>query len=224
VQKDGTAVGNKTVHYLFAGDQAVIAQDKYDAECMTKKLIEEGQKLGFNADVLETECLSVGSDIQNIKLEYNIEFKDSRSFRYVGSNVMNSVKFNKELLSRIEQARTATRALNSLLCSKYFAVNTKKQIFFAVIESILRYGWEILKLNYQLKKKLLGTDVEFWRKAAGTSRLLRARNEVIRDNVLLTLTVLKRLENSVLKWCVFVAHMEDNRWPKQTMTWSLEGR
>jgi len=115
---------------------------------------------------------------------------------------MNSVKCNKEVLNRIEQARTAARALNSLLCSKYFAVNTKKRIFFAVIESILSYGWEIWTLDYKLKKKLLRTEVEFWRKVAGTSRLLRARNEVIRDNVLVTLTVLKRLENSVLKWCV----------------------
>jgi hypothetical protein len=66
--------------------------------------------------------------------------------------------------------------------------------------------------------------VEFWRKAAGTSRLLRARNEVIRDNVLVTLIVLERLENGVLKWYVCVAHMEDGRWPKEIMTWSLEGR
>jgi hypothetical protein len=137
---------------------------------------------------------------------------------------MNSVKCNREELNRIGQGRTATRALNSLLCSKYFAVNTKKHIFFAVIESILSYGWEIWTLDYKLKKNQLGTEVEFWRKAAGTSRLLRARIEVIRDNVLITLTVLKRLENSVLKWYVCVAHMEDGRQPKQTMTWSLEGR
>jgi len=93
-----------------------------------------------------------------------------------------------------------------------------------VIESILSYSWEIWTLDYKLKKKQLGTEVEFWRKAAGTSRLLRARNEVIRDNVLITLTVLKRLENSALKWYVCVAHMEDGRQPKQTMTLSLEER
>jgi len=123
----GLPVGNKTIHHhLFAGDQAIIAQDKYDAECATQKLIEEGQKWGFNVNVLETGYLNVGSDIQNIKLEHNIEFKGRRSFRYVGSIFMYSVKCNKEMLNRIEQARTATRALNSLPCSKYFAVNTKK--------------------------------------------------------------------------------------------------
>jgi hypothetical protein len=191
---------------------------------MTQKLIEEGQKWGFNVNVFEGEHLNVGSDIQNIKLEHNIEFKGSRSFRYVGSIFMNSVKCNKEVLNRTEQARTTTRTLNSLLCSKYFTLNTKKQILFAVIESILGYGWKIWTLDYKSKKKLLGTEVKFWRKAAGNSRLLRARNEVIRDNVLVTLSFFKRLENSVLKRYVCIAHMEDNWWSKEMMTWSLEGR
>jgi len=150
----GLPVGNKTIHYLFAGDQAMIAQDKYDAECMTKKLIER-QKWGFNAYVLETECLSLGSDLQNIKLEYNIECKGNRSFRYVGSIFMNSVKCNKEVLNRIEQARTATRALNSLLCSKYFAVNTKKRIFFCSDRKHFKLWLGNLDTGLQVKEKTL---------------------------------------------------------------------
>jgi hypothetical protein len=46
-------------------------------------------------------------------------------------------------MNKIEQARKAKRALNSLLWNIYVSVNTKKLIFYTVIESILRYGWEI---------------------------------------------------------------------------------
>lgn len=63
----GLPVGNKTIHHLFAGDQASIAQDKYDAECMTQKLIEEGQKWGFNVNVFEGEHLNLGSDVTEYK-------------------------------------------------------------------------------------------------------------------------------------------------------------
>jgi len=87
--------------------------------------------------------LSVGSDIQNIKLEHNIEIKGSRPFKYLGSIFMNSGKCNEEVLNKIEQARKAKRALNSLLWNIYVSVNTKKLIFYTVIESILRNGWEI---------------------------------------------------------------------------------
>jgi len=87
---------------------------------------------------------SVGSDIQNIKPEHNIDIKGSRPFKYLGSHLhMNSGKCNEEVLNKTEQARKAKRAVSSLLWSIYVSVNTKKLIFYTVIESILRYGWEI---------------------------------------------------------------------------------
>jgi hypothetical protein len=39
-----------------------------------------------------------------------------------------------------------------------------------------------------------------------------------------TQTILERMENNTLKWYGHILCMEDNRWPKQIMTWSLEAR
>jgi hypothetical protein len=50
-----------------------------------------------------------------------------------------------------------------------------------VVESILSHGCEIWTLDYRLKIKLLGTETEFWRRVARTSRILEVRNEVIRQ-------------------------------------------
>jgi hypothetical protein len=36
-------------------------------------------------------------------------------------------------------------------------------------------------VDYRLKKNLLSTEVYFWRSAARTSRILKVRNEVIRE-------------------------------------------
>jgi hypothetical protein len=54
------------------------AQDKEDAEYVTK-IMEECQRWGLNVDVLKTEYLNIGNDIQNMKLEDNIEIKGSLS-------------------------------------------------------------------------------------------------------------------------------------------------
>jgi hypothetical protein len=54
----------------------------------------------------------------------------------------NSGKCN-EVLKRTEQSRKGKRELNSLLWSKYILVDTKKQIFYTVVESILSYSWEM---------------------------------------------------------------------------------
>jgi hypothetical protein len=35
-------------------------------------------------------------------------------------------------------------------------------------------------LDYKLKKKLLSTEMDFWRRAARTSRILKVRNELIK--------------------------------------------
>jgi hypothetical protein len=36
-------------------------------------------------------------------------------------------------------------------------------------------------VDYRLKKKLLSTEMDFWRRAARTSRILKVRNELIRE-------------------------------------------
>jgi len=81
---------------------------------------------GLHLNILKIEYVNVGSDMQNIKFEYNIEIKGSRSFMYLGSIFMNPGKCNEEVLNTNEQARKATKALNSLLWSKYISVNKNK--------------------------------------------------------------------------------------------------
>jgi len=148
----GLSTGNQTIHHhRFADDQVIIAQDKGDAEYDTKinRIISE---MGLICKYSLNRVFKCGKDIQNIELEHNIANKSSRPFKYLVPILTYSGKCNEEVFNKIEQARKAKRALNSLLWSKYFSVNTKKLIFCTVIESILRYGWEIWTLDYKLNE------------------------------------------------------------------------
>jgi hypothetical protein len=70
---------------------------------------------------------------------------------------------------------TGTRSAEGWDCQ----LGTKHRLLFAGDQAIIaqdRYdaecmtkNWEIWTLDYKLKKNLLGTEVEFWRKTAGTS-------------------------------------------------------
>ena len=82
--------------------------------------------------------------------------------------------------SRIYHPQNIGWGVTNLLCSKYISVNTNKLIFYTVTESNLSYGWETWTLDCNLKKKVLSTKIDFWRRNARTSRLLKVRNEVIR--------------------------------------------
>jgi hypothetical protein len=48
--------------------------------------------------------------------------------------------------------------------------------------------------------------------------------KLITEKMGVTQTILERMENNMLKWYGHVLHMEDNTWPKRTITWSPEGR
>jgi hypothetical protein len=50
-----------------------------------------------------------------------------------------------------------------------------------VVESILSYGCETWTVDYRGKKKLLSTEMDFWRRAERASRILKVKNEVIRE-------------------------------------------
>jgi hypothetical protein len=73
-----------------------------------------------------------------------------------------------------------------------------------------------------IKEKLSSTEMDFWRRAARTSTIVKVRNEVIREKMRVTQIILERMENNMLKWYGHVLRMEDNRWPKRIMTWSPE--
>jgi hypothetical protein len=52
-----------------------------------------------------------------------------------------------------------------------------------VLESILSYGCEIWIMDYMLKTRPLSTEMDFWRRAAGISRILKVRTEVTRQRM-----------------------------------------
>jgi hypothetical protein len=84
-----------------------------------------------------------------------------------------------------------------------------------------------LDRDYRLKKKLLSKKkMDFLTRAARSSRILRVkvRNDVIREDMEVTQTVLEIMEYNVLKWYGHVLCMKDNRWPERIMIWSPEGR
>jgi hypothetical protein len=80
------------------------------------------------------------------------EIKGSLTFKYFGSIFTNLGKRKEEMLNRVEQARKTASTLNSLLWKIHISLNTKKQILYTVMESILRYCCEIWTVEYRLMK------------------------------------------------------------------------
>jgi hypothetical protein len=54
----------------------------------------------------------------------------------------------------------------------------------------------IWTLDLQVEENMLSTETDFWRRAAMTSRLLKVRNEVMREKTRVTQTILERVDKT----------------------------
>lgn len=63
----------------------------------------------------------------------------------------------------------------------------------------------------QVKESTVKYRTDFWRRAARTSKLLKVRNEVIRERMRVRQKNFGRLDNITLKYYGQVVRMEDKR-------------
>jgi hypothetical protein len=55
-------------------------------------------------------------------------------------------------------------------------------------------------VDYRLKNMPLSTEMDVWRRATMISKILEVRNEVIRDKMGVTQTMLGPMKKGMLKW------------------------
>ncbi|XP_014474808.1 PREDICTED: uncharacterized protein LOC106744492 [Dinoponera quadriceps] len=151
----GIPLNDNTILYTlhFADDQVIIAYDKEDLEKTTK-------------DDYMTRKL------QKMRL---------RKYRYLGTNIVANSRCETELEDRIRKGRKVIEALNPVLWSKNIILDKKHLLYNTILKSVMLYGAEVWQLIEKHKKKLLATEMDFWRRTAGISRRGRIRNERIRE-------------------------------------------
>ena len=72
--------------------------------------------------------------------------------------------------------------------------------------------------------KLNSTEMDFWRCSARISRKDKIRNNIIKQKMTVTRSLLEDIKTKQLKWYGHVQQMEEGRLPKKFMKWSPPGR
>jgi hypothetical protein len=165
----------------FTDDQVVIAQDKEDAEYLCRKLKEEYQNWGLTLNMDKTKYLCVGDPTEDLQLDEGIKVQACEQYVYLGVKIDKSGRCKREISSRIAKGRRTVGALNSILWGHIITVNVKKRIYNANIKSILQYGCEVWQLRKRDELRIMATEMDYWRRAAGISRLERILIERVRE-------------------------------------------
>jgi hypothetical protein len=96
----------------------------------------------------------------------------------------------------------------------------KKRIYNTIIKSTVTCSSEIWPLKKRSENMLLTTEMDFWRRSAGSSRRERIRNERIRDIMKVNTTIVENIRTHQLRWYEHVVRMERERLPKQVLLWT----
>jgi len=102
----------------FVDDQVVLAGDKEDLEYKTRKLKETYEKWGLDMNLSKTKYLCIGQTHKNLKLDKESEIECCQEYKYLGDIFYTSGKDDKEIRSRVIQARKFIACLNGILWSK----------------------------------------------------------------------------------------------------------
>jgi hypothetical protein len=126
---------------------------------MTSKLKEIYEKCGLDMNLNKTNYLYIGETHNNLKLDQDNKIEFCQEYKYLGVIIDNSGTDNKEIRSRVIQARKSTSCLNGVLWSKDIRKERKLNICNALIKSSVLNGSETWRLT---EKNKYGWKLQRW--------------------------------------------------------------
>lgn len=221
----GLPLNDSTLYTLcFADDQILVAQDYEDINYMTRKLVEEYAEWGLEVNLDKTEYMCIGGEHRDLIIENGQRIKQCKEYKYLGIKISQNGTLDEAIRERNMQGRKAIGMLNSILWDKNISKENKKRIYNTVVKSIITYSAEVWPIKEKTAKMLTATEMDFWRRAAGRSRMERITNNRIREIMKVDRTIMDDIKNKQLIWFGHVQRMPETRLPKQALQWKPGGR
>ena len=222
-EERGVRLGNRhLIHLLFADDQVIMTQNKDDLKYVTEDVLKAYDRWGLKINYKKTEHMTTGTE-ENIYIDGH-KIESVSAFKYLGSILEKNGSSEIEIEKRVSDSRKIIGILNPLLWSRNIIEKTKKIIFNTLIESVLLYGAETWTIGCAKEKKLLSTEMDFWRRSARTSRIERKTNIEIRTRMGVKTNIIKKIDGKRLQWYGHVQRMDADEIPQIAMNWKPEGK
>jgi len=127
---------------------------------MTRKLKETYEKWGLDIHLNKAKYLCNGGTHNNMKLDKDNETEFCQEYKYLGVIFDTSRMDDKEIRSRLMQARKCIVCLNGILWSKDIRKERKLNIYNALIKSSLLCGSETWRLSENNKRWVEATEMD----------------------------------------------------------------
>ncbi|XP_030762003.1 uncharacterized protein LOC115886839 [Sitophilus oryzae] len=169
--------------------------------------------------------MCIGGEQQNLILEQQQqEIKQCQKYKYLDMHITNDGSLDEEIKCRNNQRRQAIRQLNSILWDQAVSTENKHKIYNSIVKTIISYVSEVWPLKKRILKLHEATEMDFWRRAAGESKLDRVRNERIQNIMGVKHRISEDTKINQPRWYGHVQRMEESRIPKKILNWTPQGK
>ena len=126
-----------------------------------------------------------------MKLDKDSEIEFCQEYKYIGVIFDTNGTDDKEIQSRVIQARKHIACLNGILWSKDIRKERKLNNYNVLIKSSLLCGSETLRLTENNKRRVEATEMDAVRRSSRISRKERIRNVTMRQQIGLEKPIIK---------------------------------
>ena len=221
----GIKFGGKMINNLkYADDTVLIAENEKDLQILLDIVVKESHKKGLELNCKKTEVMVVSrkADTPTCNIFINgSPLKQCKSFKYLGSLISSDGRNDKEISSRIGQAKMCFQKVKSILSNTQLSIDTRKRTLQCYIEPILMYGCEAWTINKQIQKKLEAVEMWFLRRMLRIPWTAKKTNQEVLKEAVTERSLLNRIRK---RQATFFGHvMRRERMEYDITTGMLEG-
>ena len=216
--RDKTSASSCVQDLLYADDVTLIAETRRELQHMITTLDKACDRWGMRINGEKTKILTVGTTEDQSPLRLRGQMlEEVESFSYLGSEVGQTTKVEREVTVRLKKAGTVYQMWRwKVFRSRNLSKTTKLRAFRTLVMSILLYGAETWPATQQDIRKLKTFHMRCLRDILGITLWDRRRNTDILEETG-ELPIEEQLRQKRLQWFGHVQRMSDERPQKQLM-------
>ena len=187
---------------------------------------ERMEQMDLKMNVGETKVVVFDRDGE--QADCNVEIRSEAveqvdEFVYLGRMFQNDGRLDGEMERRTNAGRKVTGSLWRVVKNENLSMGVQMAVYRSVFLPTLLYGSESWVCLQKHKGRLNAAGMDFLRRACGKTRMDRVRNEWVRDECGVKLSVSDLHDRRVMRWFGHVERMSEERLTKQIYEAKVQG-
>lgn len=224
---EGITVGGERINNIrYADDTVLLADNEEDMQAIINRVVEVSTIYGLEINTQKTKLMVISK--QNLP-EPRITIGSNQlgrvtSYKYLGCCLNDQWDCNKEVRSRIEQARSAFIKMKTVLSNRDLQAELRIRVLRCYIFSILLYGAESWTLTKATSKKLEAFEMWAYRRILRISWVDRITNVEVLQRLGKNTEILNTIKKRKLEYLGHIMRHERYRIMQLIMQGKIQGK